>query len=188
MQSTPITRRALAARLAVLPLALGAATQGWAAANAIGASSANGLVHTAAVIRQQIVFEAEPRRVYEALTSEQRFDAITRLSDGATLLEAKGAKPTLIDGEVGGTFTLFGGYITGRHLYMLPNERLVQAWRAGSWKPGQYSIADFSLVAEGTRTRLEFEHRGFPESEGASLAHGWHEHYWEPLKKYLARG
>ena len=148
MPSTQITRRALAVRLAVLPLALGAATRGWAATHATGASAANGLVHTAAAIRQQIVFEAEPRRVYEALTGDRQFDAITRLSDGATLLEATGAKPTMIDGGVGGTFTLFGGYITGLHLYMRPNERLVQAWRAGSWKPGQYSIADFSLVAE----------------------------------------
>ena len=187
MQSTPITRRALTVRLAALPLALGAATRVWAADPATGASSANGLMHTAAAIRQQIVFEAEPRRVYEALTNEKRFDAVTRLSDGATLLEAAGAKPTMIDGEVGGTFTLFGGYITGLNLYMVPNERLVQAWRAGSWKSGQYSIADFSLVADGARTRLAFEHRGFPESEGASLAHGWHEHYWEPLKKYLVR-
>jgi activator of HSP90 ATPase len=45
---------------------------------------------------------------------------------------------------VGGTFTLFGGYVTGRNLEMLPDERLVQAWRAGSWKPGAFSIAAFS--------------------------------------------
>jgi len=65
MKSTPNTRRALAVRIAALPLALGAATRVWAAADANGASSANGLVHTAAAIRQQIVFEAEPRRVCE---------------------------------------------------------------------------------------------------------------------------
>jgi len=53
---------------------------------------------------------------------------------GAALLAAAGAKPTAISTELGGSFTLFGGYITGRHIEMLPNERLVQAWRAGSWK------------------------------------------------------
>jgi hypothetical protein len=33
---------------------------------------------------------------------------------------------------------------------------------------------------------LLFEHRGFPEGQGSSLAKGWHVHYWEPLAKYLA--
>ena len=72
--------------------------------------------------------------------------------------------------EVGGTFTLFGGYITGRHLEMLPNERLVQAWRAGSWNPGAYSIAAFHLTAEGGKTKVALEHRGFPNGQGISLA------------------
>jgi hypothetical protein len=48
--------------------------------------------------------------------------------------------------------------------YLLPGERLVQAWRAASWKPEQYSIAAFSLTAQGANTKLSFEHRGFPGS------------------------
>ena len=80
-----------------------------------------------------------------------------------------------------------GGYITGRHIEMLPNERLVQAWRAGSWKSGEFSIAAFNLTAEGGKTKLKFEHRGFPNGNGTSLANGWHSHYWEPLAKFLAQ-
>jgi activator of HSP90 ATPase len=111
---------------------------------------------------------------------------ISRLSDGAALLNATGAKPTSISTDVGGPFALFGGYVTGRHLEMLPDERLVQAWRAASWIPGAFSSAAFYLRAEGGQTKLTFEHRGFPNGEGASLAHGWHSHYWEPLAKFLA--
>jgi hypothetical protein len=44
--------------------------------------------------------------------------------------------------------------------YLLPGERLVQAWRAASWRPGQYSIAAFSLTAQGANTKSSFEHRG----------------------------
>ena len=113
---------------------------------------------------------------------------ITRLSDGAALLDAAGAKPTAISTELGGAFTLFGGYITGRQLEMLPNERLVQAWRAASWKPGAFSIAAFYLTADGRKTKLDFEHRGFPNGNGVSLSGGWHAHYWQPLAKYLAQG
>ncbi len=70
---------------------------------------------------------------------------------------------------------------------MLPNERLVQAWRAGSWKPGAYSIAKFSLAANGARTKLNFQHRGFPNGQGVSLANGWHSHYWAPMIKFFAQ-
>jgi hypothetical protein len=44
------------------------------------------------------------------------------------------------------------------------------------------------LAAEGGKTRLKFEHRGFPNGNGASLAHGWHVHYWKPLAEFLAQG
>ena len=176
MPSNILSRRALIAGAAALPV-------GFAAA-----AAANGLSHDAETIRQQVTLDASPQRVYDALTTTKDFDKITRLSDGAALLAAAGAKPTAISTEVGGSFTLFGGYITGRHLEMLPNQRLVQAWRAGSWKPGGFSIATFYLTADGGKTKLDFEHRGFPDGNGESLAKGWHAHYWEPLAKYLAPG
>jgi activator of HSP90 ATPase len=186
MQSTTISRRLLTIGLAMLPAGIAAPAESAAAAKA--AAVADGLLHNAEAIRQEVTLDASPQRVYEALTSSQDFDMITRLSDGAALLAAAGAKPTAISTEVGGEFTLFGGYITGRHVEMLPNERLVQAWRAGSWRAGEFSIVAFNLTAEDGKTRLKFEHRGFPNGNGASLAHGWHSHYWEPLAKFLAQG
>jgi activator of HSP90 ATPase len=188
MQSTHISRRSLALTLAALPVGLVIAAETPAASKAKSAAAADGLSHSAEAIRQELMFDASPQRVYQALTTTKDFDMITRLSDGAALLNAVGAKPTSISSEVGGAFTLFGGYITGRQLEMLPNERLVQAWRAGSFKAGGFSIATFYLAAEGGKTKLNFEHRGFPDGNGASLAPGWHAHYWEPLAKYLAQG
>ena len=188
MQSTLISRRSLALRLAALPVGLVIAAETPAAPkDKSSASPADGLSHDAEAIRQEVMLNASPQRVYQALTTTKDFDMITRLSDGAALLAAADAKPTAISTEVGGPFTLFGGYITGRHLEMLPNERLVQAWRAGSWKSGGFSIAAFYLTAEAGQTKLTFEHRGFPNGNGTSLAQGWHSHYWEPLTKYLAQ-
>lgn len=188
MQSNIISRRALALTLAALPAGFVIAAEAPASPKTKGAAAVDGLSHTSEAIQQEIILDASPQRVYQVLTTTKDFDSVTRLSDGAVLLNAAGAKPTSISTEVGGPFTLFGGYITGRHLEMLPNERLVQAWRAGSFKPGGFSIAAFYLTAEGGKTRLNFEHRGFPNGNGTSLAQGWHEHYWEPLAKYLAQG
>jgi len=95
-------------------------------------------------------------------------------------------KPTEISREVGGAFALFGGYITGRHIELVPNERIVQAWRVGSWDPGVYSIAKFVLAEQGSGTKIVFDHTGFPRGLGEHLAAGWKAHYWEPLEKFLA--
>ena len=188
MTSGSISRRSLAIGLAALPLGIAVAEGPVAPTKAAGAkATADGLSHDSEAIRQVVTLDASPQRVYQALTTTKDFDMITRLSDGAALLNAAGAKPTSISTEIGGPFTLFGGYVTGRHLEMLPNERLVQAWCAGSWKPGDFSIAVFYLSAEGAKTKLNFEHRGFPNGNGASLAQGWHSHYWQPLAKYLAQ-
>jgi len=189
VRSPDISRRSLALTLAALPVGLVIAAETPAAPpkDKSSADAAPGLTHNAEAIRQEVTFDASPQRVYEALVSTKDFDTITRLSDGAALLAAAGAKPTAISTELGGSFTLFGGYITGRHIEMLPNERLVQAWHAGSWKPGEFSIAAFYLAGESGKTKLKFEHRGFPNGDGASLARGWHVHYWEPLAKFLAQ-
>jgi hypothetical protein len=50
---------------------------------------------------------------------------------------------------VGGAFTLFGGHITGRHIELVPDQRIVQAWRVVDWIPVVYSIVKFELT-EGT--------------------------------------
>jgi uncharacterized protein YndB with AHSA1/START domain len=189
MPSPLITRRAFAISLVAIPVGLKANGGVFGTAARMGGSAQgqdDGLTHTSEAIHQEVSFDASRRRVYEALTEAKQFDGVTRLSDGAQLLAAPGAKPTAISDAVGGPFVLFGGYITGRHLELKPGERLVQAWRAAGWKPGEYSVVTFVLVDDGAKTKLVFDHRGFPEGTGSHLASGWHAHYWEPLTKYLA--
>jgi activator of HSP90 ATPase len=182
-----ISRRRFTA--AVLPAVIAAREAARAADGdtMAAASAATGLSHTASAIHQEIDFEASSDRVYAALTSPRQFEALTRLSDAVTLLSAPGAKPTAISPEVGGPFTLFGGYITGRNLQMVRGERLVQAWRARSWEPGAFSVVRFELQTKAHGCRLIFDHRGFPDAQGESLAYGWRVHYWEPLAKLLQR-
>jgi uncharacterized protein YndB with AHSA1/START domain len=143
-------------------------------------------IRTAESIHQEPVFKASRKRVYEALTDAKQFDKVTRLSGAMQAGMPSGAKATEIGGEVGGAFTLFGGYVTGRHIELVPNERIVQAWRAGSWNPGAYSIVKFELTEQGSGTKIVFDHGGFPEGLAQHLAAGWKGNYWEPLEKYLA--
>lgn len=141
--------------------------------------------HTAESIHQEVAFKASRKRLYEALTDAKQFDKVIQLS-GVMQAMHLGDKPAEISREVGGAFVLFGGYITGRHVELVPSERIVQAWKTGGWPPGVYSIAKFELVEQGSGTKIVFDHTGFPKGEAEVLASGWKAHYWEPLEKLLA--
>ncbi|MGH7004168.1 MAG: SRPBCC family protein [Alphaproteobacteria bacterium] len=125
-------------------------------------------------IHQEVVFKASPERVYTALTDAKQFSALT------------GGAPAEISREAGGSFSCFGGQVVGRNLELVPNRRLVQAWRAGNWGEGIYSVVKFEIEGKGAETRLVFDQSGVPEDAKVHLEQGWHAMYWEPMRKYLA--
>ena len=125
-------------------------------------------------IHQEIIFRASPKQVYDALIDADQFRTVT------------GGAPTEINAEAGGAFSLFGGMINGRNIELIPNKRIVQAWRAGNWTEGTYSIAKFEIKEQGEETLIIFDHVGFPEGQDEHLAGGWNDNYWGPLEKYLA--
>jgi uncharacterized protein YndB with AHSA1/START domain len=144
------------------------------------------LSRTSESIHQEVVFKASRKRVYEALTDARQFERVVQLSDARKSLMPAGAPPAQISSEVGGAFSTFGGLIVGRHIELVPNERIVQAWRPAYWEPGVYSIVKFELGESGSETKLVLDHTGFPDGDGKSLLDGWNKNYWEPLAKYLA--
>jgi activator of HSP90 ATPase len=123
-------------------------------------------------IHQEIEFNATPEKLYEALLNSKQFTEFS-------------GRPAEINREVGGTFSLFKGHIIGRNVELVPNERIVQAWRVVTWPEGAYSIVRFELKPQGSRTHLVFDHIGFPEGLHDHLAAGWDENYWSLLKKYF---
>jgi len=149
------------------------------------ATAENEISHSAESIHEETLFKASRKRVYDALTDSDQFNQVTRLS-AAMQSGSLGTTPTHIGREVGDPFSLFGGYIVGRHLELVPNERIVQAWRAASWGPGAYSIVRFELVEQGAETQVVLDHAGFPKGQGEHLAAGWKANYWQPLEKFLA--
>jgi activator of HSP90 ATPase len=132
-----------------------------------------GISRNAEAIHQEVVIKANRKRVYEVLTDTEKFRKLS------------GGMATEISREPGGTFSLFGGVITGRHIELVPGERIVQAWRS-EWGPGEYSIARFVLKDEGSDTKIIFDHTGFPQGKAEHLATGWKAHYWDGLAKYFA--
>ena len=150
------------------------------------AATGEEISRTAESIHQETVFKTSRKRVYEALTDAKQFNEVTKIvaaKDPAISIEKS---PTVISPDVGGAFSLFGGIILGRHVELVPDTRIVQAWRVAYWAPGIYSIVKFELVEQGTETKIVFDHTGFPKGDAEHLASGWKAHYWEPLAKFLA--
>lgn len=143
-----------------------------------------GISRGAEAIRQEWVFQTSPKRVYEALTDAQQFDKVMRLS-AAMRAMATGTRPAEISRDAGGAFSIFGGYVTGLQIELVPVRRIVQVWRSQSWKPGDFSIAKFEIVEQGAGSKIVLEHRGFPDGTSQHLAVGWRENYMEPMQQYL---
>ena len=181
MISTFLNRREFSVRVASLFPALTIAGTAFGAASSASATAATDEIsHSAEAIHQEVVFKATSKRVYEALTDAKQFTQVTELSP------VKNAPPAEISPNVGGAFSCFGGVIVGRQVELVPNQRIVQAWRVSYWDPGIYSIAKFELKEEAGGTKIVFDHTGFPNGKAESLLSGWNEHYWDPLREYLA--
>ena len=153
--------------------------------SALWAAPQQEIFHTAESIHLEPVFNASRQRVYDALTLTQQFDQVVRLSAAVQSGMNLGKAPTEISRMEGGTFTLFGGHIVGRHVELVANERIVQAWRVVDWPRGVYSMVKFELVEQGRGTQIIFDHTGFPNGQAEHLAEGWKSNYWEPLQKFL---
>ena len=131
-------------------------------------------------IHQEKLLLAEPEKVYELLTSGEKFAAAS-------------ARPANIGAGAGEAFSIFGGYIEGRQIELVPGKRVVQAWRGSDWAPGVYSLVRFTLTPEGGGTRLTVDHEAYPEGK-SPMYPSWHEHlarnwpvfYFDPFAKYLA--
>jgi activator of HSP90 ATPase len=182
-------RRSLALKLAGLPVA-------WVALRSAAAETQTtaapveeyGVTHSAAAIRQLNEVVAPLSEVYAVLTDAGQFDQMMRYAAARRMAEGPHALPTLISTEPGGSFSLFGGYITGRQIELKPNERIVQAWRAASWAEGAYSIVTMNFSSANGTTGIALDHRGFPDEQAPHLAKGWQLNYWQPLARYFARG
>ena len=125
-------------------------------------------------IKQVVIFKASPHDVYEALMDSKKHAAFS------------GSKAR-ISREVGGTFTAYDDYISGKNIELVPDKKIVQDWRAVDWPEGYYSRVTFALIPVHEGTRLDFTHANVLEGTEEEFKQGWIDNYWEPMKAYLEK-
>src|SRR5271170_1146564 len=167
------TRRQVIAGVAMAFGGLAASSHVWAKTQPqTKETPSTGANHARTSLHQEVDLKASPQRLYELLLDSKQFAAFSGM-------------PAEIDPKAGGDFSMFGGLIVGRNVELVPNQRIVQAWRPTHWEPGVYSLVKFELKPQASETVVVLDHTGFPEGEFDSLNTGWKLRYWDPLKKYF---
>ena len=93
-----------------------------------------------------------------------------------------------IQPEVGGSFTIGSGYITGQNLELEPYQRIVQAWRTSEFPdPAPDSWLEVILQDTPNGCSLTLTQEKLPEDQVESYRRGWQEYYFEPLKEYFSK-
>ena len=126
------------------------------------------------IVKQTATLKASPREVYEALMDSKKHAKFT--GDKAT-----------ISRKIGGKFSTFDGYSEGINLELIPDNKIVQTWRASDWPEGHYSKVTFSFKEIPGGTRLTFTQTGVPAKQYDDISQGWRDYYWAPMKEILEK-
>ncbi len=132
------------------------------------------IAHPTGIIRHTVLIPlASPGAVYRAFLSSKEHTVFT----GS---EAK------CNTRVGGRFTAWDKYISGKNVELVEGKKIVQEWKTSEWPEGyKSSILKISLKKEGEGTRVSMIQSRVPASQVDQYDKGWYESYWEPLKQYF---
>lgn len=126
------------------------------------------------MITQTIFLDAPPEKIYECLINEKKHSEFTNAS--AKIIPV-----------VGGDFSVWDEYATGKTLELVLNKKIVQIWRASDWPKNVFSTVTFDFLEKDNGTSLTFTQVGVPEEFEKEIEKGWEDFYWKPLKKYLEK-
>jgi activator of HSP90 ATPase len=126
-------------------------------------------------IIQTVVFKnTNAKDVYNLYMDEKKHSQVTRA-------------PARISQKEGSTYSVHNDYITGKNLRLVKNKLIVQSWRAQDWKSSDLdSTFVISLQQKGKNVELQAIHANIPDKHVKGIDKGWHDHYWEPWKRFLA--
>ena len=121
------------------------------------------------------VFAARASEIYAAWLS----------SDGHTAMTGS---PAQVDGNVGGKFSAWDGYIFGSTLDLMPNLRIVQAWRTSEFPDSAPdSHLEISLEELDGGTKITITHSDMPDDQLGSYRQGWEDFYFRPMREYFGK-
>ena len=126
-------------------------------------------------IKVSATFPVAPKDLYEAWLNGKKHSAFT------------GSKATVTP-KVGGKFTAWDGYISGKTLELEPYARILQSWRSTEFSPeNPDSILEILFAPDKKGTKLTLIHSNIPKSQGKQYKQGWLDFYFKPMQEYFQK-
>jgi activator of HSP90 ATPase len=90
--------------------------------------------------------------------------------------------------RVGGSFTAWDGYISGKNIELKSPARILQSWRTTEFS-ADTPDSRLEILLEETKggTKVTLVQSSIPEGQAASYKQGWIDHYFEPMKEYFSK-
>jgi activator of HSP90 ATPase len=126
-------------------------------------------------LKVSAVIPAPPQAIYKAWLSGKEHSAMTGSAAKATA-------------KVGGAFSAWDGYISGKNLELKSPSRILQSWRTTEFSPDAPD-SHLEVLLEETKggTKVTLIHTAIPQGQGASYRKGWISHYFTPMKQYFSQ-
>ncbi|MHA2289556.1 MAG: SRPBCC family protein [Promethearchaeota archaeon] len=123
-------------------------------------------------IEQEIIISSTPHEIYEVFMDSKKHSKLT---------ESK----SIVSREVGGSFSIYEGALSGKNVELIQDRKIVQTWRGNgeNWSKGYYSTITLVLEPVDQGTLIKFTHTEIPEGAYESVKEGWTTYYWDPLKE-----
>jgi uncharacterized protein YndB with AHSA1/START domain len=118
-------------------------------------------------------FPVSPETVYKAWLDSRKHGLMT--GDKATC-----------SARVGGKFTAWSGYISGKNLELEPYSRIMQSWRTTEFaKSDPDSRVEIRLKPAATGCTFKLKHTNIPRGQVDNYRKGWKEFYLSPMREYF---
>ena len=121
------------------------------------------------------IFFIPPKRIFEAWIDSAEHSAFTNS-------EAK------IDPRVGGEFSAWDGYITGKTISLEPFTRIVQNWRTTDFHGDDPdSLLEVIIEPLDAGCKVTLNHSGLPDGSTDEYKEGWEDYYFAPMQGYFMK-
>lgn len=93
-----------------------------------------------------------------------------------------------IDPQVGGKFTTWNGYISGKLVILDLGRRFVMSWRTTDFpREAPDSRVEVHFEALGGSTRVTVLHTEIPEGQSEKCRESWNEKYFGPMRTFFSK-
>jgi activator of HSP90 ATPase len=117
-------------------------------------------------------FQAEPQVIFELFMDQEKQSKYT---------ETK----CTVGREAGEEFSCYDGWVLGKNVVIVQDEKIIQEWRSNDWVEGHYSNLTIELIPKNNGTELLLSQTEIPADKIEDITKGWKSHYFDKMKKYL---